>query len=99
GSNGSDDFLAKAVSLEEINALNDRKLHELNEAIDEVSAKKAALDAEVKQQQTNLIAMRKQKDTADKALALVGGTSLTGGSVDAVSKIAAPAPRNADGGF
>ncbi|MFF5296930.1 coiled-coil domain-containing protein [Paractinoplanes globisporus] len=99
GSNGSDDFLAKAVSLEEINALHDRKLHELNEAIDEVSAKKAALDAEVKQQQTNLIAMKKQKDTADKALALVGGTSLTGGSVDAVSKIAAPAPRNADGGF
>ena len=99
GSSGSDDFLAKAVSLEEINTLHDRKLHELNEAIDEVSAKKAELDAEVKAQQTNLVAMTKQKDAANKALALVGGTGLTGGLVDAVSKVAAPAPRNADGGF
>jgi hypothetical protein len=99
GSQGSDDFFAKAVSLEEINSLHDRKLHELNSAIDEVSAQKAALDAEVKSQQTNLLAMSKQKASAEKALALVGGTSLTGGFVDAVSKVAAPAPRNADGGF
>ncbi|MCU7724228.1 hypothetical protein ODJ79_10925 [Actinoplanes sp. KI2] len=99
GSQGSDDFFAKAVSLEEINSLHDRKLHELNTAIDEVSAQKAALDAEVKSQQTNLLAMSKQKAAAEKALALVGGTSLTGGFVDAVSKTAAPAPRNADGGF
>src|SRR3954454_12327804 len=57
GSQGSDDFFAKAVSLEEINSLHDRKLHELNTAIDEVTAKKSALDAEVKSQQTNLLAM------------------------------------------
>jgi hypothetical protein len=99
GSQGSDDFFAKAVSLEEINSLHDRKLHELNTAIDEVAAQKSALDAEVKSQQTNLLAMSKQKAAAEKALALVGGTSLTGGFVDAVSKVAAPAPRNADGGF
>lgn len=99
GSQGSDDFFAKAVSLEEINSLHDRKLHELNTAIDEVSAKKSALDAEVKSQQTNLLAMTKQKAAAEKALTLVGGTSLTGGFVDAVSKVAAPAPRNAEGGF
>ncbi|WP_433373527.1 coiled-coil domain-containing protein [Actinoplanes sp. CA-142083] len=99
GSQGSDDFLAKAVSLEEINTLHDRKLRELNAAIDDVTAKKAALDAEVKQQQTNLVAMKKQKDAADKALSLVGGESLTGGFVDAVSKQAAPAPRNSEGGF
>lgn len=99
GSQGSDEFLAKAVSLEEINTLHDGKLRELNAAIDEVSAKKAALDAEVKQQQTNLLAMQKQKESAEKALILVGGKSLTGGFVDAVSKVAAPAPRNADGGF
>jgi len=99
GSQGSDDFFAKAVSLEEINTLHDRKLHELNVAIDKVNATKSALDAEVKAQQTNLLAMQKQKATAEKALTLVGGTSLTGGNVDAVSKVAAPAPRNADGGF
>lgn len=99
GSNGSDDFLAKAVSLEEINTLHDRKLHELNAAIDEVNAKKAALDAEVKAQQTNLVAMKKLKDSADKALNLIGGEGLTAGFVDATSKVAAPAQRNADGGF
>jgi hypothetical protein len=99
GSNDSNDFLQKAVSLEEINSLHDRKLHELNAAIDKVDATKSALDAEVKAQQTNLVAMKKQKDTADKALSLIGGTGLTAGFVDAKSKIAAPASRNADGGF
>ncbi|WP_433300056.1 coiled-coil domain-containing protein [Actinoplanes sp. CA-030573] len=99
GSQGSSDFLKKAVSLEEINTLHDRKLRELNAAIDLVNSKKAALDAEVKAQQTNLLAMQKQKASAEKALELVGGKSLTGGFVDAVSKQAAPAPRNAEGGF
>ncbi|MBU2667598.1 hypothetical protein KOI35_29200 [Actinoplanes bogorensis] len=99
GSQSSDDFLHKAVSLEEINTLQDRKLAELNKAIDEVNTKKAALDAEVKKQQTNLLAMKKQKDAADKALALVGGESLTHGLVLADSPDAAPAPRNSDGGF
>jgi hypothetical protein len=99
GSQGSSDFLHKAVSLEELNALHDRKLGELDKAIDEVTSKKAQLDAEVKAQQTNLVAMQKQKEAADKALALVGGESLTGGFVLAKSPVAAPAPRNSDGGF
>jgi len=98
-SRGSEDFFSKAVSLNEINTLHDRKLHELNQAIDEVTTKKVALDAEVKKQQTNLVAMKKQKESADKALALVGGTALTGGFVLAKSPAAAPAPRNSDGGF
>lgn len=99
GADDSDDFLAKAVSLDEINAQQDRKLHDLDLAIDEVNAKKAALDAEVKSQQTNLLAMQKQKESADKALDLVGGESLTQGFVVAKSPVAAPAPRNAQGGF
>jgi hypothetical protein len=99
GSQGSDDFLSKAVSLEEINALHDHKLHLLNQAINEVNTKKAELDAEIKAQQTNLTAMKKQKEAANKALALVGGESLTGGFVLAKSPVADPAPRNADGGF
>jgi peptidoglycan DL-endopeptidase CwlO len=99
GSRGSNDFLQKAVSLEEINALQDHKLHELNRAIEDVNTKKAALDAEVKAQQNNLVAMKKQKEAADKALALVGGNSLTGGFVLAKSPVASPAPRNSDGGF
>jgi hypothetical protein len=99
GSQGSEDFLAKAVSLEEINSLHDRKLAELNKAIDEVARSKAAMDAEVKQQQTNLVAMKKQKEAADQALSLVGGESLTQGQVLANSPKAKPAPRNSSGGF
>ncbi|GAB1689061.1 coiled-coil domain-containing protein [Krasilnikovia sp. M28-CT-15] len=97
--NSSDAFLRKAISLEEINSINDEKLHELNTAIDLVTTTKARLDAEIKAQQQNLAAMKKQKESADKALALVGGESLTGGFVVAKSPEAAPAPRNSDGGF
>ncbi|WP_250002325.1 hypothetical protein [Actinoplanes sp. M2I2] len=99
GSQGSADFLDKAVSLEEINSLQDRKLAELNKAITAVNSKKAALDAEVKKQQNNLLVMKKQKEAANKALALVGGESLTHGVVLAKSPVAAPAPRDSNGGF
>jgi hypothetical protein len=98
-SNGADNFLRRAISLEEINALNDGKLHELNEAIDLVARNKARLDAEVKSQQQNLLLMKSQKESAEKALALVGGKSLTQGYVTVRSPKAAPAPRNSDGGF
>jgi peptidoglycan DL-endopeptidase CwlO len=96
---GAGGFLDRAISLEELNSLNDNKLRELNEAIDEVARTKARLDQEVKQQKSNMLAMQKQKEAADKALALVGGNSLTGGFVDAESKVAAPAPRDRNGDF
>lgn len=95
----TDDFLQRAMALEEINAVNDGKLRELDRAIDRVTAAKAALDQEVRSQQQNLAAMRKQKQAAERALALVGGESLTGGFVVAKSPVADPAPRNAAGGF
>src|SRR4029450_12266709 len=98
-SSSTNTFLQRAIALEEINALNDEKLRELNQAIDRVDTAKAALDQEVQAQQQNLAAMQKQKEAAEKALALVGGKSLTGGYVVAKSPVAAPAPRNADGGF
>ncbi|MEV4703697.1 hypothetical protein [Actinoplanes sp. NPDC049316] len=92
-------FIDKAVSLEEINALNDGKLRELDAAIDAVATAKARLDQEVKAQKQNLQAMQKQKESAEKALALVGGDTVTGGFVLAKSPVAAPAPRNSDGEF
>ncbi|MFI5934958.1 coiled-coil domain-containing protein [Actinoplanes sp. NPDC051494] len=92
-------FLDKAISLEEINSRNDHKLHELDEAINEVATKKAQLDQEVKSQKQNLVAMEKQKKSAEKALNLVGGDTVTGGFVNAKSDEAAPAPRDADGDF
>jgi hypothetical protein len=96
---GPDGFLKKAVSLEEINALNDGKLRELDKAIDAVSKAKARLDQEVKTQKQNFALMAKQKESAEKALAQVGGKTVTGGFVVAKSKVAAPAPRNSDGEF
>jgi hypothetical protein len=96
---GPDGFLKKAVSLEEINALNDGKLRELDAAIDQVSTAKARLDQEVKAQQQNLALMKKQKQSAENALAQVGGKAVTGGFVVAKSRVAAAAPRNSDGEF
>ncbi|GGK98362.1 coiled-coil domain-containing protein [Mangrovihabitans endophyticus] len=92
-------FLHRAISLEEINSLNDGKLRQLNAAIDEVQASKARLDAEVKAQKQNYSAMAKQKEEADKAFALVGGKTVTKGFVLAKSPVADPAPRNSSGGF
>jgi peptidoglycan DL-endopeptidase CwlO len=96
---GPDGFLKKAVSLEEINALNDGKLRELYAAIDEVTTAKARLDQEVKAQQQNLALMKKQKESAENALSKVGGNTVTGGFVLAKSPVAAPAPRNSNGDF
>jgi hypothetical protein len=98
-STSTDGFLKRAISLEEINALNDGKLRELDQAINEVSTAKARLDQEVAAQKQSLASMAKQKQAAEQALALVGGKSLTGGFVVAKSPEAAPAPRNSDGGF
>ena len=98
-SSNSGDFFNKAVSLEEINRLHDSKLRELNAAITEIAESKARMDAEVKQQQQDMSVMKKQKESADKALALVGGKSVTKGFVVADSPEAAAAPRNSSGGF
>jgi hypothetical protein len=95
----SDTFLQRAVSLEEINTLNDHKLRELYSAMDRVKQNKAKLDREVKTQQQNLTLMKKQKESAENALALVGGKTVTGGFVLAQSQKAAPAPRNSSGDF
>ncbi|MEV6600268.1 hypothetical protein AB0M36_25975 [Actinoplanes sp. NPDC051346] len=94
-----DGFLEKAVSLEEINSVNDGKLSELEAAIDRVATSKARLDQEIKSQKQNLEAMEKNKESAEKALQLVGGKTVTGGFVNLKSKVAAPAPRNRDGEF
>lgn len=94
---GSDDFVRRTISLEELNRVQDSTLRELNTAIKRVADTKAALDTEVRAQKQNLLAMQKQKESAEKALQLVGGRSLTGGFVAAKSPVAAPAPRDGNG--
>ncbi|BCY05268.1 hypothetical protein [Actinoplanes sp. L3-i22] len=102
--NNSSDFIEKAVSLEEINKLHDAKLNELNTALTTITESKTKLDAELKNQTTQLTIQQKQHDSAEGQLELLGGgtginKTITNGFVDAVSKVAAPAPRNSDGGF
>jgi hypothetical protein len=95
----SKQFLKRAIALNELNVLNDKKLNALNSAIDEVSRAKAELDQLLKSQKAQLDGMNQQKNAAEKALALVGGNRLTNGFVDAKSPEAAPAPRNSSGDF
>jgi hypothetical protein len=102
--NDSSDFIEKAVSLEEINKLHDAKLNELNTALTTITESKTKLDAELKNQTTQLTIQQKQHDSAENQLELLGGgtginKTITNGFVDAVSKVAAPAPRNSEGGF
>jgi hypothetical protein len=98
-SDSSRSFVDRAMSLNEMNILNDKKLRDLNAAVARVTAAKTSLDLEVRQQQQQLAIMNKQKEAAEKALLLVGGQSLTQGFVAATSRVAAPAPRNSSGDF
>ena len=92
-------FLERAVALNELNTLNDKKLAELNEAVAKVDKAKATLDQLLKTQKAQVEGMQKQKASAEQALALVGGASLTNGFVDATSPEAKQAPRNSSGDF
>jgi hypothetical protein len=92
-------FLKRAVALNELNVLNDQKLEALNQAVTKVAQAKAALDQILRTQKNQLDAMALQKASAEKALSLIGGRSLTNGFVDAKSPEAAQAPRNSSGDF
>ncbi|MEJ3750852.1 hypothetical protein WEI85_47480, partial [Actinomycetes bacterium KLBMP 9797] len=90
-------FLQRMKALDELTMVNNQKLSELAAARDQFSRANAAAEAEVRQQEKQVAVMAKEKRDAEKALALVGGKSLTGGLVDATSKVAKAAPRTADG--
>ncbi len=93
-----DEFLQRATALDLLAARDNARLAKLNAALDQASRAKAAIDAELKEEQKQLTVMAKQKTEAEKALKLVGGKA-TGGFVSATSPVARPAPRNNDGGF
>jgi len=97
-SSSPDEFLERAATLDLFAARDNARLAQLNTVLDQASRAKAAIDAEVKEEQKQLTVMAKQKSEAEKALALVGGKA-TGGFVSATSPVARPAPRNSDGGF
>ncbi|MDG4833751.1 hypothetical protein O7627_31225 [Solwaraspora sp. WMMD1047] len=93
-----DDFLERAQNLDLMAMRDNSKLRELNEALEQATRAKAAIDAEVAEEKKQLAIMTKQKREAEKALALVGG-AVTGGFVVATSPVARQAPRNRDGSW
>ncbi|MER7165348.1 hypothetical protein ABT336_04605 [Micromonospora sp. NPDC000207] len=95
-----DSFVKRAQALDELNMVNARKLAEVQEVKDEAAEAKEQLDAEVTEQQKQHALMAKQKRDAEKSLALVGGTGLTGGLVVAESPVAKVAPgRDSNGNW
>jgi hypothetical protein len=94
-----DQFVGRASMLTELNMVNDRKLAELNAARTRAEQAKKGLDAEVAEERRQLLIIDRQRAEAEKALALVGGTKLTGGFVSATSPVAKAAPRRSDGSW
>lgn len=96
--------MAKSVSLAEINRLHDGTLRELGRAVRAVADRRKRIDAELKREQQQLEVLRRQREAARGQLDLLGGGtgingSISNGFVDATSKVAKPAPRDAGGGF
>ncbi|ASW56864.1 hypothetical protein [Plantactinospora sp. KBS50] len=99
-SSSPDDFLARALGINEINAVNDGKVGELNAARARALAAKTALDLQVQEQQRLTAVMAKQRQDVEKSLDLLGGNRQIGkGFVAATSPVAKAAPRAADGSF
>ncbi|MFE9202805.1 coiled-coil domain-containing protein [Micromonospora sp. NPDC006431] len=99
-SNAPDSFVQRASALDELNLMNAQKLAEVNAAKNRAEQAKIALDAEIREQQKQTNAMRREKAEAEKALRLVGGRGFTAGLVAATSPVARIAPgRTADGGW
>lgn len=95
-----DSFVRRAGVLDELNMVNGKKLAAVNAAREQAARAKKALDVEVAEQQKQTDILAKRKKEAEKALALVGGTGLTGGLVDATSPVARMGPgRDANGNW
>jgi peptidoglycan DL-endopeptidase CwlO len=97
-SSSPDAFIERAEGLDTLALYDNSRLRELNEALAEASRAKAAIDAEVAEEQKQLTVMARKKEEAERALELVGGER-TGGFVVAKSPVARPAPRNDDGSW
>lgn len=96
-SSDSKTFFQRAVSLNEMNVVNDQKLQALNAEVKKVAALEQSLERRVKAQAESLATLQKNQVQAEKALSLVGGTSVTKGLVGVDSVDADPAPRTSGG--
>jgi len=91
----SDDFLSRAVMLEQITARENDALARLGRLQARAKANKEAIDAEVAIQAAQAAEMQKRLKAAQKLLA----RSSIRGYIDPNSPLAKPAPRNADGSW
>lgn len=93
-----DNLLDRAEGLDMMALHDNKRVRELNEARDQAARAKAAIEAELAREEKQLAVMARQKEEAEKALALVGAVT-TNGFVSATSPIARQAPRNSDGSW
>jgi hypothetical protein len=91
-------FLDRLTLLNVVATNEDRTVHELAATRDEVNRAKAAIDAEIVQQQAQLADMARRKDQAERALRVAGGGQVTSGFGGSTT-VAVPAPRNRDGSW
>jgi hypothetical protein len=100
---GSPDALVdRATTLNLIALRSDRRLHELATLRSDLQSHKAAIDAEVANQERQLGEMAKKKQDAERALASNGGGQPTTGppsSGGSATATAAPAPRGSNGSW
>jgi peptidoglycan DL-endopeptidase CwlO len=92
-------FLDKLTTLSVIGSHNARQLSELVEVRTDLAQAKAAIDAEVVNQEKQLAEMAKRKEAAERALASAGGGQATSGPGGSSTRVAVPAPRRADGSW
>jgi len=90
-------FMDRASTLSVIGSYNARQLQELVGVRADVSRAKAAIDAEVANQEKQLAEMAKRKEAAERALRAAGGGQATSGPGGTSPGTAAPAPRRANG--
>jgi hypothetical protein len=90
-------FVDRAATLNMLTLRNDRTLHNLAALRAQLESAKAAIDAEVANQEKQLAVMAKKKQDAERALASYGGQPAQGPSGGTAT--ASAAPRRSDGSY
>ena len=90
-------LMDRMAILEAIATTEDKQVRELKDTRDSVAKAKAAVDAEILEQQKQLAEMTKRKQQAERALRQAGAGQVASGPSGSGSRTATPAPRNSDG--
>ncbi|BCJ70718.1 hypothetical protein CS0771_02620 [Catellatospora sp. IY07-71] len=95
---GPGSLLAKAGAMDRMTQRDQSKMRDYRTRKQEVTAKKAAINVQVRLQQDALKEIEKRKKAAEKALAVADGRN-SSGYINPNSPLAKPAPRNSDGSW